>query len=226
MVIRQAMATTALALLAVTAMPGRASAGQAEAVVYTSDVTTMQGNWSRASSSSAAGGEYFSSVDDGWSTTAAPLASPSNYFEANVSASSGTNYHVWLRLRGVGNSKWNESVWVQFSDSLDQNGNEIYRIGSGSALLVNLENCNGCGVSGWGWQDGAYWLGQTNTIRFPSSGNHTIRVQTREDGVQIDQIVLSSSSYLWSSPGQVAGDSTIVPKSSSGSGSSDAAGVG
>jgi hypothetical protein len=39
-----------------------------------------------------------------------------------------------------------------------------------------------------------------------------MRIQTREDGVQIDQIVLSSATWLSSGPGQVAGDSTILPK--------------
>jgi endonuclease/exonuclease/phosphatase family metal-dependent hydrolase len=210
MVIRQAVATVALAILAVTAAPGRAAAGQAEVAVNASDVTTLQGNWTKASAGDAAGGQFLSSADQGWSSTDAPVASPSHFFEANVNAAADTNYHIWLRLRATGNSKWNESVWVQFSDAVDQNGAAIYRIGSNSALLVNLENCSGCGVSGWGWQDGAYWLNQVRTIRFPSPGNHTIRVQTREDGAQIDQIVLSSSAYLSSAPGQRTGDNTIV----------------
>src|SRR6185312_443024 len=47
---------------------------------------------------------------------------------------------------------------------------------------------------------------------FSTGGSHTIRVQTREDGVQVDQIVLSPSTYMVSAPGQVMNDSTIVPK--------------
>ncbi len=35
-----------------------------------------------------------------------------------------------------------------------------YAIGTTSGMLVNLENCSGCGVSGWGWQNRAYWLTQ------------------------------------------------------------------
>jgi hypothetical protein len=34
----------------------------------------------------------------------------------------------------------------------------------------------------------------------------------REDGVQLDQIILSPSNYLSSPPGGVTNDSTIVPK--------------
>ena len=71
----------------------------------------------------------------------------------------------------------------------------VYQIGSANGLLVNLENCFACGVAGWGWQDKAYWLNQASTIAFSTGGSHTIRVQTREDGVQVDQIVLSPSTY-------------------------------
>ena len=120
MAIRRAMVTAAFAILAITATPGRAAAGQADTVVYTSDVTTLQGNWAKVSGNDAAGGQYLSSADNGWSSTDAPLASPSHYFEANISAAGSTTYHIWLRLRGAGNSKWNESVWVQFSDAVDQ----------------------------------------------------------------------------------------------------------
>jgi endonuclease/exonuclease/phosphatase family metal-dependent hydrolase len=102
---------------------------------------------------------------------------------------------------------------VQYSDALTTGGSSVYPIGSTSALDVNLERCSGCGTSGWGWQDGAYWLSQATTVQFATTGSHTIRVQIREDGVQIDQIVLSPATYLFASPGQMTGDSTIVPVS-------------
>jgi len=191
-------------------------AADPDVVLYASDVMNIQGNWQRVPDPTAAGGQMMSSTDYGWSSTATPLASPTHFFEANISATAGTVYHVWLRLRATSNSKWNESVWVQFSDATDQNGSAVYRIGTTSALLVNLENCNGCGVSGWGWQDTAYWLSQPR-IKFATTGTRTIRVQTREDGVQIDQIVLSPSTYFSSAPGRVTGDNTIVPKPASAS---------
>jgi hypothetical protein len=77
---------------------------------------------------------------------------------------------------------------------------------------VNLEPCNSCGVSAWGWQHGAYWLTQATTISFATAGAHTLRVQVREDGAQIDQIVLSPAQYLTTAPGPVKNDATIVPK--------------
>src|SRR4051794_3137412 len=87
-------------------------------VAYASDVTTMQGNWTRAASSTGAGGQMMTSSDYGWSITNAALASPADYFEVPVTASANTPYHVWVRIRAGGDSKWNDSVWMQFSDAV------------------------------------------------------------------------------------------------------------
>ena len=43
-------------------------------------------------------------------------------------------------------------------------------------------------------------------IYFANSGTHTIRIQVREDGLSIDQIVLSPSTYLNSPPGPPRND--------------------
>jgi hypothetical protein len=52
------------------------------------------------------------------------------------------------------------------------------------------------------------------TLRFPRASNgrmwHRIRVQTREDGVMIDQIVLSANKYKTTRPGGVKNDATIL----------------
>jgi len=182
-------------------------------VLYASDITTLQGNWAKTSSSTSPGGETLSSADAGWSSDT-PLASPSDYIEATFLASAATPYHIWLRLRAAADSKSNDAVYVQFADAIDAGGGPMYRIGTTSALTVNLENCSGCGVSGWGWQDRGYWLSESAVVQFAYTGSQRIRIQTRQDGVQLDQIVLSSSNYLSASPGQVTNDSVIVPKAS------------
>jgi endonuclease/exonuclease/phosphatase family metal-dependent hydrolase len=209
-VLRQWFSPAALALVLGIFTP--VFAATPDIVLYISDAAIVRGNWASGVATDGAAGQLVSTADDRWATTEAPLASPTDVVEATFTASAGTPYHVWLRLRAAGNSKYNDSVWVQFSDAIDANGAAIYRVGSPSALLVNLENCYACGVSGWGWQDKAYWLNQPSTVRFAASGTHTIRIQTREDGVQMDQIVLSASTYLTSAPGQVTNDATIVPK--------------
>ena len=156
-----------------------------------------------------------STADNGWSKTDAPLASPAQYFEQSFSAPAGS-YHVWVRLRALNDSKWNDSVWVQFSDAFNSSGQPIYRIGTTSALMVNLATDPlATNLRGWGWQDGAYWLPQTTTVTYAASGIHTIRIQVREDGVIVDEIVLSSSKYLTSGPGGPTNDSTRLPPFSS-----------
>jgi hypothetical protein len=50
-------------------------------------------------------------------------------------------------------------------------------------------------------------------IYFAATGRQTVRVQTREDGLSIDQIVLSPSTYRSTSPGRTKSDTTILPKS-------------
>jgi hypothetical protein len=98
-------------------------------------------------------------------------------------------------------------VFVQFSNSTQ------YPIGTTSGADVNLEDCSGCGVQGWGWQDNAWGPGvQAQTITFSTAGPKTIRVQTREDGTYIDQIVLSPRTYLTTAPGPLKNDATILPK--------------
>ncbi|MGE0451288.1 MAG: carbohydrate-binding protein [Vicinamibacterales bacterium] len=190
----------------------RADAGE-EVVVYASDASAVQGSWVSTADGSAAGGRKLSSPDRGLAATTTAQAAPRDYFEASVPVDANTPYHVWLRLRAGGDSKWNDSAWVQFDAAIDGAGAPLYRIGTTSGLLLNLEPCNACGTAGWGWVDGAYWLAQTSTVRFSSGGTHTIRVQVREDGVEVDQIVLSPSAWLSSAPGQARGDSTIVPRS-------------
>jgi len=156
-----------------------------DVMLYASDFTVIRGQWSVVAASTAAGGQALSSADQGWSTVDNPLAVPTHFVEAAFSAPANTAYHVRLRLRAASNSKYNDSVWVQFSDAVDVNASRVHAIGSTAGLLVNLENCAGCGVAGWGWHDTAYWLQQATVVSFASTGTHTIRIQTREDGVQI-----------------------------------------
>jgi hypothetical protein len=47
-------------------------------------------------------------------------------------------------------------------------------------MVVSIEDCSGCGLSGWGWQDQMYG-GLAPNIVFDRPGVHTIRVQPREE---------------------------------------------
>jgi endonuclease/exonuclease/phosphatase family metal-dependent hydrolase len=189
-----------------------AVASAQEVVLHSTDVTAIKGNWERVSDTGAASSQMMSSSDKGWSSTEQPQASPADYFEASFTAQAWVKYRVWVRARATNDSKWNESVWLQFSDSLNASGSTAYRIGSASGILLNLEQCSGCGVSAWGWTGGAYWVSANNQVQFSTAGTKTVRVQTREDGVRIDQIVLSASKYLASPPGSAKNDSTRLAR--------------
>jgi hypothetical protein len=183
-------------------------------VIYASDLAagSMHGNWSVVSDSTSPNNVKMTSADNGWSTTTAPLAAPADYIDVAFNAKAGTPYTLWLRLQATARSKYNDSIWVQFSDA-QAGGRSLYPIDTTSGLLVNLATDSAAtSLDGWGWQNAAYWLAQPTTIAFATSGTHLMRIQTREDGVQWDQIVLSPNTYLNAAPGPVGGDHTIVPK--------------
>ena len=140
--------------------------------------------------------------------------SPVNYIDFVFLADPTQTYKLWIRGKADGNSWANDSVHIQFSDAVDVNGNPVAPIGSTSALVFNLEECSGCGVSGWGWEDDG-WGARDRPgilIRFPAGGRQRIRLQTREDGLSIDQVVLSAEKYLTSRPGSAKNDTTILPR--------------
>jgi hypothetical protein len=161
----------------------------------------------------AAGGKRISNPDAGAAKLVTPLANPTNYFEMTFNATAGVDYRLWIRSRAQNDFWGNDSVFIQFSDSVNSSGSAVFRIGTTSAAEMNLEDCSGCGLSGWGWQDNGWGVGVLGPlIRFATTGTHTIRIQVREDGLSIDQIVLSSQAFRNSSPGRLQNDTTILPK--------------
>ena len=47
-------------------------------------------------------------------------------------------------------------------------------------------------------------------IAFPTAGLKTLRIQNREDGLSIDQVVLSPATYFDRPPGGLKDDATIL----------------
>jgi PKD repeat protein len=183
-------------------------------VLYASEATVRVGNWQVVADSTAAGGKSIFNPDAGLAKVTTPAANPASYFEMTFTAQAGTPYHLWMRGKALNNSPFNDSVHVQFSDSKDSSGTAIARIGTTTSTEMNLEDCLGCGLSGWGWQDNGWGVGAMGqNIYFQATGTHRIRVQVREDGISIDQIVLSPAAYLSGSPGALKNDTTILAKS-------------
>lgn len=194
-----------------------------DVVLYAGQATVKAGSWNPIQDATAAGGVRMSNPDIGIPKLTDALANPSTYFEMTFNAMSATAYRLWIRGKAQVDSPYNDSIFVQFSDSTDNQGAATFRIGTTSSTVINLEDCSGCGLAGWGWQDNGWGVGVFGeTIFFASSGTHTLRIQPREDGLSIDQIVLSPSTYLNTSPGALKNDTTILPQSGGGGGGNPA----
>jgi regulation of enolase protein 1 (concanavalin A-like superfamily) len=196
---------------AVTVTVANPSLGNGDIVLYAADATTLVGNFIRQDDPSAAGGRVIRNPDTGAAKRTVALAAPADYFEMTFTAQPNTPYRLWMRGKADGDVYYNDSVFVQFE------GATSYAIGTTSFTEYNLEDCSGCRVSGWGWQDNGWGVGVLGpTITFTTAGPHRIRIQPREDGLSIDQIMLSPQRFLSAAPGALRNDTTIYPRSAGG----------
>ena len=189
------------------------TADHKEIVLYSSDVTVINGPWRFVADSTAAGGTRIWNPDAGTAKVVTALADPAGYVEFSFTADAGRAYRLWIRGQAERDDWANDSAHVQFSGSVDAQGTPIYRIGTTASAEYNLESCKGCGVAGWGWEDNGWGMGVLGpVIYFSTSGTQRIRIQNREDGLSFDQIVLSAERYITTAPGPAKYDATIVPK--------------
>ena len=185
-----------------------------EIVLHTlHDRAQEETEWGDAPDPTAAAGYRKFQPDRGAAKVNVPLANPANWFDVWFIADPTQEYKLWIRGKAQNDHWGNDSAWVQFEHSLDRGGAAAYRIGTASALPFNLEECGGCGIAGWGWEDDGWGavdrLG--TTIKFAKGGWQRLRIQTREDGLSIDQIILSAGTYKTTRPGTAKNDTTIVP---------------
>jgi hypothetical protein len=189
-----------------------------EIVLYAAaDNVQMAGHWSRIADPAAAGGFRAYDRNLGAPKVLQPLDAPANSITIPFLADPNLTYKLWLRLKADANSWANDSVWVQFTGAMNVPAGDVaYRPGTTPpGLPVSLEECVSCGVSGWGWEDDGFGAVNKNgvLIRF-EPGPQMIVIQTREDGVSIDQVVLSAEKYLTTRPGAAKNDRTILPATS------------
>lgn len=197
--------------------PAPATVGDTR-VIHAGVDSTRIGAWTTVADTTAAGGQALMLPNTGRAKVSTALEDPLDYAELTVQVEPGRAYRLWLRGKATSNSYSNDSVFVQFSGAVDENGTPIYRIGTTGAAQVNLEDCSGCGLSGWGWQDNGWGTNVLGPrIYFEAAGTQaqtiqTIRIQNREDGLRIDQVMLSPDAYLNTPPGSLQNDTTIYPR--------------
>jgi O-glycosyl hydrolase len=187
---------------------------ETDIVIYANDIpsTDLHGGWSRGTDPRSPSGVTVQTFDNAYAAPNSPLVAPLHYVDVKFTPVPNAPYTVWLRLKAAPNNKYNDSVWLQFSNARSQ-GAAAYPLNSSNGLLVNLAtDGTGSSLADWGWANNAYWLTQATTLTFPVEGTQTLRIQVREDGVQFDQIVLSPMTYLNSPPGARSNDSKIVPR--------------
>jgi hypothetical protein len=184
-----------------------------EIVLHVGDIGFGQGRWLTQYDGTAASNATLYNPNENTPKVNAPLANPSSYAEVGFIADPTQTYKLWVRLKADDNHWSNDSVWMQFSGAATASGTPAYRIGTTSGLAINLEECSGCGISGWGWEDDGWGAPNVNgvVLRFPDGGHQRIRIQMREDGVRIDQIVLSADRYRTTRPGRPKNDTTLLP---------------
>jgi hypothetical protein len=177
--------------------------------LYAAAQGQIAGGWIVTPDATAAGGARLQNADAGAPKLPQPLAAPALSFDLTFTADAGRAYRLWLRGRALNDRYTNDSVFVQFDNSVNASGAPVWRIGSISATTVVLEDCSGCGLQGWGWADNGYGSAGP-LVYFARSGPQRMRIQVREDGIAIDQVVLSAAKFLVNAPGVPKNDATIL----------------
>jgi hypothetical protein len=153
--------------------PAAGPAGQTAGTVniWAADVpqTGIAGSWQVVSDPTAAGGRALFLPDKAKATISPALAAPVNYVEVTFDAAAGVPYHLWIRMRAYNNGLANDSVTVQFGDSVDALGTPVYRIGTTHGAEVVLQDGPSGTLSGWGWATtGLDGWGRISTSRPPA----------------------------------------------------------
>jgi hypothetical protein len=180
-------------------MPAPAPAGQTvpEIVVYASDLPAQAlSELDFYDESVSPGGKMISLPNNGDELDPPPENDP--HIEFTVPVQSGVPYHCWVHLK-VGEAKGRSTanvVWVQFSNSVNQANQEVFRPGTNSYLTAQ-----GPTEPGWTWVS-CNAEGSDSLVYFPSNGETTVRIQAGAEGVGLDQFVLSPAKFLTEPPSE------------------------
>ena len=172
-----------------------------DVVLYASEALVRVGSWSPVSDASAAGGQRLNNPNAGAARLDTPLANPAHYFEMSFTARpagptvSGCAARR-LTTRATTTRSMRSSTAVSMREGL--RATESARPRGHTSTWKRLTAPASTAGDGRTTDSAPGVLGPV--IYFSASGTQTIRVQVREDGFSIDQIVLSPDTFLNSAP--------------------------
>src|SRR4051812_17289420 len=111
---------------------GSRAQSSADIVLRPGRGATVAGAWAVVTDSTAADGVAVRHPNAGAAKLAQALPQPANYFEQTFTPDPGVPYRLWMRGKAQSDNWANDSVFVQFSSSVDSNGAETARIGTSS----------------------------------------------------------------------------------------------
>ena len=187
--------------------------GAGDIVLRPGAVATMHGQWTKLADATAAGGTAAWFPNAGAAKVLAAVPQPSSFFEITFDAPAGVPYRLWLRLRAQNNDWANDSVFVQFSGSVDTSSNPVYRIGTASAAEVNrggLQGLRHCGLGVAGQRLGGGRARPGRSISRRAGRTRSSAMQSREDGAFVDQTRAVAVEISVGAPGATKNDTTIL----------------
>ena len=177
---------------AVSEPEGNASA---EVIVYLSELPAgALDELDFINDANAAGSRLIGLPNNGDELDPPPENDPHLTFDVPVQG--GIPYRCWVHMK-VGTPKGRSTanvVWVQFSDSVDDVGQESLRPNTDSYLTAQ-----GPSQEGWTWV-GCDQPGTDSYVYFQNTGDVTVRIQAGAEGVGIDQFILSPVRFLDAPP--------------------------
>ncbi|MDY6853876.1 MAG: metallophosphoesterase family protein [Thermodesulfobacteriota bacterium] len=91
-------------------------------------ISSIFGSWQKVSDTSIDNDTVIKDMEGFNIQNEFPLMKPDNFFEVSFFALGNVDYHVWVRMRAADERVSGDSIYIQFSDSIDKEGKPIYRI--------------------------------------------------------------------------------------------------
>ena len=160
--------------------------GAGDVVLYAAEATVKAGRWSVAADATAAGGARLVNPNAGAPKLTDRPRQPGELLRADLQRRSrqpviGSGSEAKRPTTPGATTRSSSSSQARLPPRVRPRGAS----GRRRPPKYNLEDCSGCGLSGWGWQDNGWGIGVMGPlVYFSATGTQRIRIQTREDGLR------------------------------------------